>query len=124
MTPPDYSDKDSTATVAASSTEADAARRNGEPSPVDAAASPEANGTPAPGTAAESPGDNAPPEDASSLERAEALADHFGSQVGIIASVIGRTFIRWAALTREAVEDCWAEAQDIRRGKKDEPPIS
>jgi hypothetical protein len=78
-------------------------------------------------------GDTAPPgsekdpttdeqEGPSSLERAEELADQIGARIGFIASVVGRQVIRLAALTREAAEDFWAEAQDIRHGKQDEPP--
>jgi hypothetical protein len=61
-------------------------------------------------------------EGPSSLERAEQLADRIGAAVGIAAAFLGRKFIQIAARTREVMADCWAEAQDLRHGKKSEPP--
>lgn len=63
-------------------------------------------------------------EGPSSLDRAEQLADRLGAAVGVIASVVGRKLIHFAAHAKETLADCWAEAQSIRRGETDktEPP--
>jgi hypothetical protein len=76
---------------------------------------PPENPAPVPGHAAEGP---------SSLERAAKMADRVGVQVGVLASVVGQKLIRFAAWSREYVEDMWAEAQNIRRGEKNEPPAN
>jgi hypothetical protein len=49
----------------------------------------------------------------SHIKRAEAVAE----RLACWASVCGRTLVTLMAHAREAVEDIWAEAQSIRRGK-------
>jgi len=62
------------------------------------------------------------PQDRSSLDRVEEFMDKVGHQVGSVTSKIGQRLFLFAAHLREAAEDCWAEAQSIRRGEhKDEP---
>jgi hypothetical protein len=94
------------------------------------------DGAPAAGNSTESAAKQTPqskdstaeaPEDVASeqstLERAEKLADRIGLVIGVAAAVAGRQVIRFAARTREVIEDCWAEAQSIRRGDKQERPL-
>jgi hypothetical protein len=54
----------------------------------------------------------------SALKRAEELEDLIAARVAAISSACARTAIQLAAHIREAAEDVWAEAQDIRRGRK------
>src|SRR5947199_7752910 len=54
-------------------------------------------------------------------ERAEVLVDRMGQRVSNWASRTGFQVHRAVALTREEVEDMWAEAQNIRRGKRRSP---
>jgi hypothetical protein len=56
----------------------------------------------------------------SHLDRVEVLMDEFGKKVGSFTSQIGVHLFRWMAHGREAAEDCWAEAQSIRRGEAQE----
>jgi hypothetical protein len=68
--------------------------------------------------------------DASSLDRVEELMDQIGKKVGSFASTLGKNLFRLGAHAREAAEDCWAEAQSIRRGEpqqehqEESPPTS
>ncbi len=54
-------------------------------------------------------------------ERAEVMVDRMGQRVSNWASRAGFQVQRAVALTREEVEDMWAEAQNIRRGKRRSP---
>jgi hypothetical protein len=56
----------------------------------------------------------------SHLDRVEVLMDEIGKKVGSFTSQIGVHLFRWMAHGREAAEDCWAEAQSIRRGEAQE----
>ena len=56
-------------------------------------------------------------QDPSRLDRVEELMDKIGRKVGSFTSMLGQKLIRLAAHAREGVEDCWAEAQSIRRGE-------
>jgi hypothetical protein len=69
------------------------------------------------GPAAPAAGANEQPE-RSSIERAEALADRFSTQVAVVTSVVGHGLLRFLSRMREEAEDLWAEAQSIRRGDK------
>jgi hypothetical protein len=71
------------------------------------------------------------PAEPSSLDRVEEMMDQFGKKVGSMTSQLGQQLFRWGAHLREAAEDCWAEAQSIRRGEpqqesapEDSSPIS
>jgi hypothetical protein len=56
-------------------------------------------------------------QEPSSLDRVEELMDQLGKKVGSFTSMLGQHLFRLAAHAREAAEDCWAEAQSIRRGE-------
>jgi hypothetical protein len=53
----------------------------------------------------------------SNLDRVEEFMDDVGKKVGAFTSKIGVHLARLASHVREAAEDCWAEAQSIRRGE-------
>jgi hypothetical protein len=48
------------------------------------------------------------------MERAEELVDRAGQWARPLASLVGLRILRAAALAREAAEDIWAEAQNVR----------
>jgi hypothetical protein len=54
----------------------------------------------------------------SKVDRAQVLADEIGKKVADFTLSLGAKLVRAGALVREAVEDVWAEAQSIRRGKQ------
>ena len=54
----------------------------------------------------------------SNVNRAEELANQFGKKVADFTLSLGGKLVRAGAVVREAVEDVWAEAQSIRRGKQ------
>jgi hypothetical protein len=54
--------------------------------------------------------------DPSHMDRVEELMDQIGKKVGSFTSQVGVHLFRLVAHGREAAEDCWAEAQSIRRG--------
>jgi hypothetical protein len=56
----------------------------------------------------------------SNLDRVEEFMDDVGKKVGDFTSKIGVHLARLASHVREAAEDCWAEAQSIRRGEPQE----
>jgi hypothetical protein len=96
--------------------------RSSEPKPNGA------SGTPSERVEAALPTENAArPNDApetanaqagsSPMDRAEKAADHVGEKVAGWASMVGHGVVRFAALTREAFEDFWAEVQTIRHHK-------
>src|SRR5262249_4127537 len=60
---------------------------------------------------------DAEPQEPSSLDGVEEMMDQFGKKVGSLTSKLGQNLFRWGAHLREAAEDCWAEAQSIRRGE-------
>jgi hypothetical protein len=53
----------------------------------------------------------------STVERAEALVGQLEAKVGPLGAWLADRMRTWSAHVREAVEDFWAEAQDIRKGK-------
>ena len=61
-------------------------------------------------------GDAAKPS--SSVDRAEVLADQLARKVAALTATVGRGLFRFGARLREEAEDVWAEAQNIRHGKK------
>jgi hypothetical protein len=54
----------------------------------------------------------------SRLERAEKMADNVAVHIAMWTSALGRGLIRLGAHAREAVEDIWAEAQNLRHDKQ------
>jgi len=74
--------------------------------------------------AAEPPAAETAAEEKSSADRVEELMDQAGNKVGAITSRVGQGFFRLLAHARETLEDCWAEAQSIRRGEKNDPPAT
>jgi hypothetical protein len=56
-------------------------------------------------------------QETSRLDRVEELMDTIGKKVGSFTSMLGQKLVRLAAHAREGVEDCWAEAQSMRRGE-------
>ncbi len=50
-------------------------------------------------------------------QRAEEMVDRAGERVGYFASMATQRVRVAAARAREEVEDMWAEAQSVRRGK-------
>lgn len=50
--------------------------------------------------------------------RAEELLDRMSGQVGAIASVLGHRFRASVARAQEEAEDMWAEAQHLRRDRR------
>ena len=75
------------------------------------------NGAGTNGAAAATPAETAPRP---AVERAEELADRIGERVGHFAAVIGRNILQLAARAREEAEDIWAEAQEIRRRRREQ----
>jgi hypothetical protein len=61
-------------------------------------------------------------DEKSSVDRVEEMMDQAGHKVGKLTSKVGQGMFRFLAHVREALEDCWAEAQSIRRGEKNDPP--
>lgn len=57
------------------------------------------------------------PSPSSPMARAESMIDGAGSQLKAFVPVGGDQFRRAAALTREEMEDIWAEAQQLRRAR-------
>jgi hypothetical protein len=76
----------------------------------------------------EAPQSEADAHERSRLDRVEEIMDQVGKKVGSVASQVGVHLFRLIALGRETAEDCWAEAQSIRRGEpqheEDKPPTS
>jgi hypothetical protein len=76
------------------------------------------------------PGAGADTQERSSLDRVEEFMDQVGKKVGSFTSTLGKHLFRLGAHAREAAEDCWAEAQSIRRGEpqqeqhEEKPPTS
>jgi hypothetical protein len=60
-----------------------------------------------------------PAPTASSVERAEQIADRLGEKCAAVTSACVRKLAWLTARAREAAEDLWAEAQSVRR--KDQP---
>jgi hypothetical protein len=60
---------------------------------------------------------NATPTDPSQVDRAQEMANRIGSAVASFTLTWGWKLARAGAVIRESVEDVWAEAQSIRRGK-------
>jgi hypothetical protein len=58
------------------------------------------------------------PSESSTLERAEKMADGVAVRVAMWTSSLGRGLIRLGAHAREAMEDIWAEAQNIRHERQ------
>jgi hypothetical protein len=54
----------------------------------------------------------------SKVDRAQVLADQIGKKVADFTLSLGARLVHAGAVVREAVEDVWAEAQGIRRGKQ------
>jgi hypothetical protein len=83
------------------------------------AQTPPANGQPAASAGQAAPAATSGEQTAAStVQRAEAMADRLAVQVAVATSVIGRGLIRFWARLREESADMWAEAQSIRRGNK------
>jgi len=70
------------------------------------------NGAPAPAPVAS----DATPSDR--MQQAEVLADQIARRVATFTATLGRGLFRFGARIREEAEDVWAEAQNIRHGKK------
>jgi len=57
-------------------------------------------------------------ENPSGMKRAEAIVDGVADRMATFASSAwGKKVLTFAAHVREAVQDFWAEVQDVRRGK-------
>lgn len=82
------------------------------------------NGTAAECAKTEAAGADAQAQDPSHLDRVEAIMDDVGKKVGEFTSKLGVHLFRLVAHSREAAEDCWAEAQSIRRGESQEEKSS
>ena len=52
------------------------------------------------------------------LERAEAMVNRLGARIAPLATWLGSRLLTFSSHAREAFEDFWAEAQDIRKGKQ------
>jgi hypothetical protein len=99
--------------------------RNGEPLATENGSARVATNGSTPPSAAEtkSPGPAAEPESndeaPSKVEKAEELVDHLASRVAGWTSFLGRKIVQGSSRLREAAQDFWAEAQNIRRGKQE-----
>jgi hypothetical protein len=69
-------------------------------------------------------GEETASEEKSSVDRVEEIMDQAGHKVGALTSQLGQSLFRMLAHARETLEDCWAEAQSIRRGEKNDPPAA
>lgn len=58
--------------------------------------------------------------DPKSMQRAEEMVDRLADNIGSYARWLGHQVLRLAARAREEAEDIWAEADSIRRSRKDE----
>jgi hypothetical protein len=98
---------------------ADSVGRNGTPGE-----SAKTDAGQATGTQGSSANQSADHQEPSSLDRVEKIMDEVGKKVGSWTSQFGQHVFRFAAHVREAAEDCWAEAQSIRRGEPqgEQPP--
>jgi hypothetical protein len=57
-------------------------------------------------------------ESKATLDRAQVLADNLGAKIAEFTVTWGWKLLKMGAVVRESVEDMWAEAQNIRRGKR------
>jgi hypothetical protein len=52
------------------------------------------------------------------MQRAEEMVDRMAERIGHYAGVVGHKFLWLVARAREEAEDIWAEAQELRRQKR------
>jgi hypothetical protein len=103
------------------------ADRNGEArTPEDGSARVETNGSiPSPaaegslGAAPSSAETEGKDEAPSRVDRAEEIVDKVAAKVATWSSFLGRKIVKGTSRLREAAQDFWAEAQNIRRGKQE-----
>jgi len=55
----------------------------------------------------------------SRVEKAEQLVDQLADKIAKFTSFLGRKIVKGTSRFREAAQDFWAEAQNIRRGKQE-----
>ena len=65
------------------------------------------------------PGDANEP---STFDRVEEMMDDFGKKVGGLTSKLGQGLYLLGAHLRENLEDVWAEANELRKKNRGEPP--
>jgi hypothetical protein len=60
----------------------------------------------------------------STFDRVEEMMDEFGKKVGGLTSKLGQGLYLFGAHIRENLEDVWAEANELRKKNRSEPPAS
>jgi hypothetical protein len=66
----------------------------------------------------ETPTNGATRETTPAMQRAEEMVDRMAERVGHYTGVIGHKLLWFVTRAREEAEDIWAEAQELRRQKR------